>query len=71
MDDTCHLFVTNKVNLYFGDTCHVFVTKLIKKINPYLGATWLSIVTNFWTNVDYVYRINNMPSWSSTYVYWY
>ncbi len=60
MDDTCHLFVTNKVNLYLGDTCHVFVTKLIKKINPYLGATWLSIVTNFWTNVDYVYRINNM-----------
>lgn len=69
MGDTCHLFVTNKINFYLGDTCHVFMTELIKKMNPYSGATWLSIVTDFLTKVDYVYRINNMPNWFSTYVY--
>jgi hypothetical protein len=71
MGDTCHVFVTNKVNLYLSDTCCVLVIELTNKINPYSGATWLFIVTDFLTNVDYVYLINNMPNWSSTYVYWY
>jgi len=72
--DTCHVFVielTNEINLYLGDTCQVFVNELTNKINMYSNATWMSILTDFLTNVDYVYMINCMLIWSSTYVYWY
>ncbi len=61
MGDTCHVFVTeltNKINMYLGDTCQVFVNKLINKINMYSNATWLFIVIDFLTDVDYVYMIN-------------
>jgi hypothetical protein len=74
MGDTCHVFVTeliNKINLYLGDICQVFVNELTNKINMYSNATWLSIVIDFLIDVEFVYMINYMPNWSSTYVHWY
>jgi hypothetical protein len=59
--------LTNEINLYLRDTCQVFVNELTNKINMYSNATWMFILTD----VDYVYMINCMLIWSSTYVYWY
>jgi hypothetical protein len=41
---------------------HVFVNELTNKIDLYSSATWLSIMIDFVTNVDYVYKINFMPN---------